>query len=109
MLATGFAGGISQGLTCGAVAGAVMVAGLKFGSSTSWDRYTNEHCALVTQEFCHRFKCRRKTIECREILMENQVNPGDPGQMGKLRESGLCAGIVADAQEILDQLLDEEV
>ncbi len=108
-LATGFAGGLAQGNTCGAVTGAIMVAGLKFGSGLAWDRYANDHCAQVTQEFCHRFKYRQKTIECREILVKNQIDPGDPEQIQNLRESGLCSQIVSDAQEILDELLEERV
>ncbi len=108
-LATGFAGGLAQGNTCGAVTGAIMVAGLKFGSGVAWDRYANEYCALVTQEFCHRFRHRQKTIECRKILKMNKIDPKDPEQIKGLRESGLCKEIVTDAQEILDQLLEEGV
>ena len=104
-LATGFAGGLAQGKTCGAVTGAIMVAGLKFGSGKAWDRYANDCCALVTQEFCHRFKIRHTTTECHKILRMNRVNPGDPEQIKTLRASGLCRKIVGDAQDILGELL----
>lgn len=107
-LASGFAGGLAQGKTCGAVTGAIMVAGLKFGPRSLEDIYGKDHCYQITQEFCHRFKIRRKTIECFDILKMNKIDPGDPDSMKNLRQTGLCGHVVTDAQEILDQLLMEE-
>ncbi|MCG8688840.1 MAG: C-GCAxxG-C-C family protein [Desulfobacterales bacterium] len=106
-LATGLAGGLAQGKTCGAVTGAIIVTGLKFGSGAAWDRYTNEQCAMAAQEFCHQFRKRQKTIQCRQILERHRININDPQQIKGLRESGLCARIVEDAQEILEKLLKE--
>ncbi len=107
-LASGFAGGLAQGKTCGAVTGAIMVVGLKYGPKSLKDAYGKDHCYQVTQEFCHRFKILRKTIECFDILKMNKIDPGNPDTMKNLRGTGLCAHIVTDAQEILDELLMKE-
>ncbi len=105
LMAAGFAGGLFQGKTCGAVAGAVMVAGLAFGSSTSKDAYSRDRCALVTQELCERFRQRHGSVECRSILQRHDVDIKDSKQMQNLRASGLCFHIVRDAQAILMRLL----
>ena len=108
-LAAGFAGGMFRGDTCGAVSAAVMVAGLAYGSPDSGERYTASYCTLVTQEFCHRFCLRQKSVECRQILERHHVDPKDPEQIRGLRASGICTAVVRDAQEILDALLEEEL
>ena len=104
----GFAGGMAQGKTCGAVAGAIMVIGLKYGAGLVRDPYAKDHCFQVTQEFSHRFLERRCSMECREILLANNIDPRDPEAMRTLRERGLCDRIVRDSAEILEALFEEE-
>lgn len=62
----------------------------------------------MTQEFCHQFKTRQKTMECSEILVMNHITPRDAESMKRLRETGLCKEIVLDAVRILEQLFQEE-
>ncbi len=107
-LAAGLAGGLAQGKTCGAVTGAILVAGLKYGEGQTRDTYSKDLCVQMTQEFCHRFEARQKTVECHEILMMNHIDPRNPEDMRGLREKGLCKKIVLDAVEILEQLFKEE-
>lgn len=107
-LAAGLAGGMAQGKTCGAVTGAILVAGLKYGPGKTQNPYAKDLCVQMTQEFCHRFKTRQKTIECSEILMMNHINPRNAESMKRLRETGLCKEIVLDAVQILEQLFREE-
>ena len=106
-MAAGFAGGLAQGKTCGAIAGAVMVAGLAFGSGSPRDSYAGDLCTLATQELCRQFRRRHRSIECRKILKYHHVDFDDPAQMKGLRASGLCSGVVRDAQSILRRLLEE--
>lgn len=104
----GFGGGMAQGKICGAVTGAVMVIGLKYGAGFKRCQYSKELCFFVTQEFSHRFISRRKTLECNEILLMNNVDFKNPDEMIKLREKKICINVVKDAVEILEELLSEE-
>lgn len=104
----GFAGGMAQGKTCGAVTGAIMVIGLKYGTEMLQNQYSKDICSQLVQEFSHRFISRRKTLECSEILLMNNINPKDPQQMQHLREKKLCDKIVKDAAQILEDLIQEE-
>jgi C_GCAxxG_C_C family probable redox protein len=107
-ISSGFAGGMAQGKTCGAVTGAIMLIGLKYGAGLQRDQYSKERCFQVTQEFSHRFVARRKSLECSDILVMNHINPKDPEEMNLLREKHLCEKIVKDSAEILEALFQEE-
>jgi C_GCAxxG_C_C family probable redox protein len=107
-MAGGFAGGMAQGKTCGAVTGAIMAIGLKYGQGLRRDPFVKDRCFQLVQEFCHRFRTRRQTLECRVILAMNQVDFSDPEAMRSLREKKLCDKIVKDAAEILETLFLEE-
>ncbi|MCP4671757.1 MAG: C_GCAxxG_C_C family protein [Desulfobacula sp.] len=107
-ISSGFAGGMAQGKTCGAVTGAIMAIGLKYGEGLSRDPYSKDICFQITQEFSHRFMARRKSLECGEILLLNNINSKDPEEMKNLREKKLCDKIIKDAAEILEDLFAEE-
>lgn len=104
----GFAGGMAQGKTCGAVTGAIMVIGLKYGAGLLRDQYSKDLCFQMTQEFSHQFMARRKSLECSEILLMNNINPKDPEEMKNLREKKICDKIVKDSAEILEVLIGTE-
>ncbi len=108
-LAAGFAGGLTQGKTCGAVTAATMVIGLKYGPGLTRDPYKKDLCFAMTQEFFHRFRQRRQTTNCGKILTLQGIDPTDPRQMKQLRERKMiCDEIVKEAATILDALLREE-
>ena len=100
----GFAGGMAQGKTCGAVTGAIIVIGLKYGAGLIRDQYSRDMCFQITEKFSHCFMARRKSLECNEILLMNNINSKDPEEMKNLREKGLCDKIIKDAAEILEDL-----
>ncbi len=106
-ISSGFAGGMAQGKTCGAVTGAIMVIGLKYGARYIGDQYSKDMCFQITQEFSHRFIDRRKSLECGEILLMNNINPKNPAEMKNLRDKKLCDAIVKDSAEILEDLFGE--
>jgi C_GCAxxG_C_C family probable redox protein len=108
-ISCGFAGGMTQGKTCGAVAGAIMVIGLKHGAGLIRDQYSKDICIQNIQEFSHRFTARRKSLECSEILLMNNINPKNPEEMRNLREKKLCDKIIKDAAEILEDLFSGEI
>lgn len=103
-----FAGGMSQGRTCGAVSGAVMVIGLAYGSGLVRDPYAKDRCFQLTQEFSARFKHIRHTLECHDILRMNHIDPENPNEMRTLREKTLCADIVKESMTLLLGIMNEE-
>ena len=67
-ISSGFAGGMVQGKTCGAVTGAIMVISMKYGPRDSQDLYARELCIQTIQEFSHRFIRYHNSLECKDIL-----------------------------------------
>ncbi len=106
-LSTGFAGGMVHGKTCGAICGAVMVISLKLGPGITRDQYSKELCIQAIQELFHRFKQRRKTVECRKLLLMNNINYDNPNEMKNLKEKSICESIVREIAELLEEILTE--
>jgi len=102
-----FGGGMGRmGEICGAVTGAFMVLGLKYGRTQLQDTRSHEKINRLVSEFCERFKFRNTSIVCRELL---GVELGTPeGRKAfvdnKLRDK-LCVKFVRDAAEIVEELL----
>lgn len=102
------AGIARMGETCGAVTGALMAIGLKYGYVSDWrvggEQYENTF--RVADEFIERFKSRNGSTRCREILGCDLSTPE-----GRLtaRKNGLfltiCPKAVQDSGEILDEML----
>jgi C_GCAxxG_C_C family probable redox protein len=108
-IAGAFGGGMGRmGETCGAVTGAIMVIGLKFGCTTAGDLKARENAYTVVREFVHQFKGRNVSVLCRDLL---DCDIGTPEGMKRAREEGLikktCPKFVKDAAEILDQLIKQ--
>ena len=106
-LASGFAGGMAQGDTCGAVTGAIMAIGLKYGTEGKTDQYARDRLFLKVQEFSHQFRQRRDTLVCGKILIMNGIDPTNPEDMKTLRDKNVCNQIVADAVDILEIIFNE--
>lgn len=104
-MATGFGGGIRSGDTCGAVIGAVLVIGLKYGNYTQEEGNTKSLCYQKTAEFTSLFRQRKGSIVCRELL---NCNIADPEKMKFAAETGLfkeiCPKMIKEAVEILEEL-----
>lgn len=104
-IATGFGGGIRCGEVCGAVAGGVLVVGLKYGNDTQEEGNTKWLCYEKTVEFTNIFQKRKGSIVCRELL---DCNIGEPEKMKFANETGLfkrvCPGMIKEAVEILEEL-----
>lgn len=105
-LATQFGGGCRKGEICGAVSGALMVLGLKYGH---YHRNAPEEKAKaygLAEEFMDRFIERQGSVVCRELLGYNVSKPED---MAKIREEGLfqstCPKMIRCATEILEEML----
>jgi C_GCAxxG_C_C family probable redox protein len=102
-----FGGGMGRmGEICGAVTGAFMVIGLKYGRTEVKDVESHERTNRLVQEFVRRFKAVHESIVCRELLgCDLSTKEGQKAFVdNKLRQT-LCTKFVSDAAEIVGQLL----
>lgn len=104
-IGTGFGGGMRQGEVCGAVAGAIMVLGLKYGPDKIEDNEAKEKVYEMVRIFSERFKNMNCSIVCKDLL---GCNLNQKGMREYAREKGLfkniCPKLIKDAINILDEL-----
>ena len=106
-IACGFGAGISKtGNICGAVSGAIMVIGLKYGKTIQGDDAATEKTRALVREFMQEFTERHGSVNCTELL---GYNLSKPDEYEKARDSRLfvtkCPELVADAVAILEKIL----
>ena len=105
-VASGFGAGMGRmAQTCGAVTGAYMVIGLKYGTA-SGDREAKERIYRFVREFAERFKVKNGSLVCRDLL---GCDISTPDGFEKMKSLGLhqkvCTKLVRDACETLDEIL----
>jgi len=101
-----FGGGMGRlGHTCGAVTGALMVLGLRYGATVA-DPAAKELTYAKAKDFVAKFEARHGATDCADLL---GVNIGTPEGQAAAREANLfktvCPGLVASAAEIVGQML----
>ena len=85
-LASPFGGGIAQqGDTCGAVSGALMALGLRYGRMRAEDRQAQETAYGKAKELLRRFAERHGAVTCRELL---ECDVRVPAEMERARREG---------------------
>ncbi len=68
-VAAGFGGGMGRmGYTCGAVTGALIALGMRYGSSDQMDKTAKEKTYAQVQEFLRRFHGKYGSIDCRDLI-----------------------------------------
>ena len=109
-VATGFGGGMRMAETCGAVTGAYMALGLKYGNTTTEDKQAKAKAYEMIIEFTSRFKARNNSVICRELLGCDISKPeGSHEAEDKGLFSSVCPRLVQDAAEILEEMLAEDM
>ncbi len=105
-IASGFGGGMGRlGETCGAVTGAFMILGLKYGSPAT-DRQAKETIYAVVREFAQRFQTIHGSLLCRDLLGCDLNTPeGLALAQEKKLFSTVCSPYVETAAEILEEML----
>jgi len=103
-----FGGGMARmGSTCGAVTGAFMVIGLKYGKTRAEDEAAKEKTYQVVREFVSRFKECNGSITCRELL-GCDISTEDGAK--KAREEKLfitiCPNLVKNSAQLLEEILN---
>ena len=106
-ISCGFGAGISKtGNICGAVSGAIMVIGLKYGKTKEGDDAATEKTRALVREFMQEFTERHGSVNCTELLGYNLSNPEE---YEKARDNKLfvtkCPELVSDATAILEKIL----
>jgi C_GCAxxG_C_C family probable redox protein len=102
-----FGGGMARlGETCGAVTGAVMLIGLKYGRTRAEDLAARERTYDLIRKFVEDFKARHGSIQCRRLL---GLDLGTEEGMRLAKERNLfqmlCNGYVKNAAEIIEDIL----
>ncbi|MBI4686549.1 MAG: C_GCAxxG_C_C family protein [Nitrospirae bacterium] len=105
-LAAPFGGGIGRlGETCGAVTGALMIIGLKYGN-TGLEPLAKEKMYGIVNDFVENFKERNNSIICKELLhCDLSTMEGFKEARDKRLIPSLCPKFVKDAVEIAEELL----
>lgn len=106
-IAGAFGGGMGRmAETCGAVSGALMALGLKYGHTNPTDTATKEKTYELVKEFVAQFQARNGSIVCKELLGWDISTPAGH-EAAKYRGlfTSLCPKYVADASEIVEDIL----
>lgn len=72
-MAGGFGHGMRVGETCGAITGAVMVVGLREGTSDAGDQNAKARCGAMTLELVTTLRGALHTTNCHEILKSEEL------------------------------------
>jgi C_GCAxxG_C_C family probable redox protein len=102
-----FGGGMGHiGEVCGAVTGAFLAIGLKYGKYKADDVAAKEKTYALVQEFTKRFKAEFGSVKCKDLL---KYDISDAEEMKKAAEEGLfksaCPMLVKRATEIVEEIL----
>lgn len=109
-LSTGFGSGMGRMCeVCGALTGAFMVLGLKYGKVISdGTRYGNETETTykLVAELAQKFAARNGSIFCRDLI---GYDLNDPSERAKVVDAGLfkttCGKCIRDAIELLEEVM----
>jgi C_GCAxxG_C_C family probable redox protein len=104
----GFGAGMARmGETCGAVTGAFMAIGLKYGKSIPSDNNeAREKTYAKIHQFVDEFKAKNKSIMCRELLACDLATPeGRQYAADNNLFAEVCKNLVSDAAEIVDKVM----
>ena len=108
-IAASFGGGMARmEWTCGAVTGALMVIGLRFGHELAEDEDKKEKTYELVKTFLSKFNERNGTVSCRDLIgVDISTDQGhEQAEEQKLFEN-VCPKFVRDAAEILEKILDD--
>jgi C_GCAxxG_C_C family probable redox protein len=107
-ISCGFGAGISKtGNICGAVSGAIMVIGLKYGKTRQGDDASTNKTRALVRQFIQEFNAYHGSINCTDLL---GFNLSKPDEFEQARNEKLfttkCPLLVQDAVTILESLIE---
>jgi C_GCAxxG_C_C family probable redox protein len=106
-ISQGFGAGIAYtDDICGALSGAIMVIGLRYGRIKAEDKIAKEKTYAVVGEFLKQFKQRSGLLECTDLL---GYNLSDQQQVAEAKKNKVvmarCPAFVRDAVELVEKLI----
>jgi C_GCAxxG_C_C family probable redox protein len=106
-MAASFGGGMGRhGYVCGAVSGAAIVIGSKFGNCDPADTAARDKAYAAVGSLLEKFQAEHGTVLCRELIKFNLRNPEE---LKRAREQGVfanqCPVFVRSAAKILEEIL----
>lgn len=108
-IATGFGAGLGRyGETCGAVTGAIMALGLKFGRDTSGDIESRELTYSKIDKLMQAFHNEFNTTRCKELIdCDMLTKEGREKAITSNLHRNLCTKFVAFAARTTAELINE--
>jgi len=104
-ISCGLGSGMSCSGICGAVSGAVLVIGLKYGHTDAKDRAAKQICKAKVGEFLCIFLERNRRTICRDILGCDISTPeGRQKAIDEKLFTTVCVDMVTSAVTILEEL-----
>ncbi|MDO9578929.1 MAG: C-GCAxxG-C-C family protein [Candidatus Cloacimonadales bacterium] len=102
-LSSAFGGGMAgSGETCGAITGALMVIGLKYGRVVPEDTVAKEKTYEIIKELFQSFECKYNSLICRKLRLDDRSTPTKERQAHEK-----CCGYVRDVVMIVEELFQE--
>lgn len=102
------AGGNYNGKICGAVMGAFIILGLRYGTDSSDNIEARELLRSKLNAFSESFKKEFGSIECNDLL---KTDVSKPENLQKLRDENVfhkfCTGVVSRAAEIVESIITD--
>lgn len=106
MLGTQFGGGARNAEMCGAVSGALMVLGLKYGHYQSDNNEQKSRAYAIAVEYTKRFKELNGSIVCRDLLGYDLTKPEEMVCIKEKKLFGdICPKMIKCAVEVLESIL----
>ena len=93
------------GDTCGVVTGAILLLGLKYGTSDVNDRISKNRAYQLAEEFIQAFKARKSSTKCRELLGFD-IKSGNHPESDEI--SRRCPEFVKTAMKIVEEIMRSE-
>jgi C_GCAxxG_C_C family probable redox protein len=109
-MASVLGGGVGRnGHICGAVSGAALIIGMKFGTIDPVDFLAKEKAYNKANELLEKFSAENKSVLCKELIPYDMKNPAE---LKKAREAGVfvkqCPLYVLSAGRILESIISSE-
>jgi len=106
-LAQSFGAGLARlGETCGAVTGALMVIGLKYGKVRAKDDAAKEKTYRLVGEFMDRFRSKHGSLRCK-VLLGHDIGSARGQRLIKQKKlhENLCPKLIRTAAGLLEKII----
>jgi C_GCAxxG_C_C family probable redox protein len=106
-ISCGFGAGCGRlGLTCGAVTGAFMAIGAKYGKVIVDDNAAKDKTYALMQDYAREFAARHQSLNCTALLGCDLGTPeGQERAKNQDLPATICVKLVRDSVEILEKIL----